>query len=116
MSYQNYQNSQILVLLSKDFSVSFATFIPFCLLRSVDSSSSSTTATPVASSHNGSWDEVGGQHNLHFTLLGVHCLINKCYPQVFKYLLPCEANKNIFDIFLLTSPSWKPTLHSGFTV
>ena len=30
------------------------------MIRSLESSSSSTTATPLASSNNGSWDEVGG--------------------------------------------------------
>ena len=87
----------------------------FC--RSVDSSSSSTTATPVASSHNGSWDEVGVSKIVcaMFTLL-LHCLINKCYPKVFKYLPPYEANKNIFNLFLPTSPSLKSTLHSGFAI
>ena len=30
------------------------------VIRSLESSSSSTTATPLASSNNGSWDEVGG--------------------------------------------------------
>ena len=87
----------------------------FC--RSVDSSSSSTTATPVASSHNGSWDEVGVSKIVYsrFTLL-MHCLINKCYPKVFKYLFPCEANKKIFNLFLLTSPSLKSTLHSRFAI